>query len=183
MGDSLCHIEQSQKAYADDGASQPSIQAKKRRTKNVSYPDIGDAAFGRAGRYFVHVFHKATLLGVSTLFLILAAKFLLEGIGGGGEGIFPTQIGSDALVWTRNWTLIAGCIVSIPVVCLRSFKELPMLTALGVTATLVCVVSVVICAILAYPAGTESPLPLSLPDGFTAVIALSFGGHANFPSI
>jgi len=201
--DSLHRIKQTQlKTLMDDGASQHSIQAMQKSKKNVSYPDIGEAAFGRAGRYFVHVFHKATLLGVSTLFLILAAKFLLEGIGGGGsEGIFPTQIGSNKIVWTRNWTLIAGAIVAVPVVGLRSFKELPMLTALGVCATVVCVVSVVVCAVLAYPAGTDSPLPLDLPDGFNATrvshkaidwnlmpsafsaIALSFGGHANFPSI
>ena len=55
--------------YVDKTAESPSARLE-------GYPDIGMRAFGKPGRILVHVFHKATLIGVCTLFLILGAKFL-----------------------------------------------------------------------------------------------------------
>jgi hypothetical protein len=49
---------------------------------------LGRAAFGKLGEWWVHVFHKATLFGVAALFLILAAEFLLQGIGGVSVDLF-----------------------------------------------------------------------------------------------
>ena len=42
------------------------------------YPMIGEAAFGKIGYYTVHFFHKTTLLGVCTIFLILASANLQD---------------------------------------------------------------------------------------------------------
>jgi amino acid permease len=50
------------------------------------FPEIGYKAYGMPGYVAVQLFHKATLFGVSTIFLVLTAKFLLEGLGGEGEG-------------------------------------------------------------------------------------------------
>jgi hypothetical protein len=55
-------------------------------TRLADYPAVGEEACGTCGRLTVQIFHKATLLGVTSIFLVLSAKFLLEGIGGGGEG-------------------------------------------------------------------------------------------------
>lgn len=48
----------------------------------ASYAEIGRAAFGTFGAYWVHVFQKGTFLGAGALFLILGGQFLMEGIGG-----------------------------------------------------------------------------------------------------
>ena len=64
-----------------------------RTASSNGYPDIG-GSFGRIGRVVARVSHKATLLGVTTIFLILAGKFLTEGIGGQGDG------------FSRTWDLV-----------------------------------------------------------------------------
>ncbi|KAJ9071647.1 hypothetical protein DSO57_1034936 [Entomophthora muscae] len=50
-----------------------------------SYPAIGEAAFGRAGRVFVQFFHYTIVLGVSTLYIMLAGiniEMIVSGAGG-----------------------------------------------------------------------------------------------------
>jgi len=167
------------------------------------YPAIGAKAYGRCGRILVQIFHKATLLGVTTIFLILSGKFLLEGIGGDGEGV-ASHLGGpgDTAKWTTRWTLVSAGIVMIPVVCLRSIGEIAPLAAFGMTASMICVLEVVIFAFLLKPVTSETQDKFNLPlpntfDGTTsykvfdvelfptafAAITLSFGGHAVFPSI
>ena len=101
----------------------------------AGYPDIGRAAFGTPGVVLVHVFHKATLLGVATIFLILAGKFLLEGIGGGGEGLLRSQIDTDEHAWQIRWTVISGCLVLAPVLAFRTIREIAPLAAFGLTVS------------------------------------------------
>ena len=82
------------------------------------YPSIGDAAYGFTGKCLVQIFHKLTLIGVTTIFLILSAKFLMEGIGSSDLGT-----ANDASLWQTRWTLITAVIVAIPVtlmqICLK----------------------------------------------------------------
>lgn len=73
-----------------------------RGSRLAGYPAIGTAAYGRAGLAVVHVFHKATLFGVASLFLILAAEFLLEGIGGGPDGGFAPHLAQHHTVRCRS---------------------------------------------------------------------------------
>lgn len=178
-----------------------------RRLKN--YPAIGAAAYGEKGRVLVQVFHKATLLGVTTIFLILSAKFLMEGIGGGGEGMLPSLgTSADISTWQTRWTLISACLVLIPVVTLRTLNEIAPLAAFGMLASMLCVLEVVVFSVLLYPvtAHTAELNNLPVPESFSAAgtgntpvghenfaatdfpsafaaITLSFGGHAVFPSI
>ncbi|GMI06379.1 hypothetical protein TrLO_g3728 [Triparma laevis f. longispina] len=164
------------------------------------YPEIGEAAFGRFGYFFVQFFHKSTLFGVSTIFLVLAAKFLLEGLGGGGEGILNHAVTFDPSVdWTSVWTLVAGAFVLFPVVYYRTLGEYHVLSLLGALSTVLAVVVVVFFAIYLNPITADdanmdddtyvfSPpthklLDVTLmPSAFSAIV-LSFGGAANFPTI
>lgn len=169
------------------------------------YPAIGEAAFGTPGLVVVHVFHKATLFGVATLFLILAGQFLVEGIGGGGGGLAPhlADMGHDVEWWTNIWTVVSAGVVALPVVLVYTLGEIAPVTALGAFASLVTVVSVVIVSTAVVPVLPNSTLPgltpafvhsnatgvghkaLDLP-GFPvafSAITLSFGGHACFPSM
>jgi hypothetical protein len=46
------------------------------------YPAVGYEAFGSAGRAYVHFFHKCTLCGVCTLYLILTSGFIAGAVIG-----------------------------------------------------------------------------------------------------
>lgn len=177
-----------------------------RRPRLSGYAAIGEAAFGRAGKVLVHIFHKATLVGVCTLFLILAAKFLMEGIGGGGnDGFFPSLgDGSPESVtkWTRIWTGVSLAVVCVPVVFVKTLKEISLVAGIGATASMLTVLVTVILSMVLYPISSSSPVPFpdafqntsfthvnhttinfgNFPSAFSG-IALSFGGHAVFPSI
>ena len=173
------------------------------------YPSIGDAAYGFTGKCLVQIFHKLTLIGVTTIFLILSAKFLMEGIGGSGEG-FISDLGTanDASLWQTRWTLITAVIVAIPVTLIPNMSEMHALAAFGLFCTLLCVIEIVVFAILFKPLKQETVNKYNLPtpeyfnsthlNGETvshsyfnirefptsfAAITLSFGGHAVFPSI
>jgi len=61
----------------------------------MCYPGLGEAAYGKKGWLCVQWFHKWTLFGVCTIFLIIAAKFLMEAIGGAGEGLFADQFSNN----------------------------------------------------------------------------------------
>lgn len=172
------------------------------------YPSVGAAAFGTAGRCVVHIFHKATLFGVSCIFLILAGAFLVEGIGGGGEGFAGAGFTGGEKAWTQRWTAIGAVIALVPLVGLRTLREVAPLAALGLLGSTLTIGLVVVESAILYPvtnhthAGGADGLPTSvpltfatdgsvdhaafLPAGFAnafSTITLSFGGHAVLPSI
>ena len=193
--------------YAD-GGSVNGLTAGRRLN---DYPAIGEAACGTCGRITVQIFHKLTLLGVTTIFMVLTAKFLLEGIGGGGEGFVPS-LGSeeDAVAWQKRYAIIAGVCVWFPVVFIKTMKEIAPLAYFGMLASLLCVLEIVVFALIIKPVTAESvhefnlPVPPTFlnstsikaggsvahhlfqpgqfPVAFSA-ITLSFGGHAVFPDI
>lgn len=113
------------------------------------YPAIGRAAYGKGGLTVVHLFHKATLVGVATLFLILAAKFLVDGVGGGGGGFAPS-LGSPAAkeAWTKRWTIIAAAVGAVPVVLVRTLGEIGPVTLMGALASVLTVVVVSGCPLI-----------------------------------
>ncbi|GMH57973.1 hypothetical protein TrRE_jg362 [Triparma retinervis] len=168
--------------------------------KIEGFPELGEKAYGKVGYAAVQVFHKATLFGVSTIFLVLTAKFLLEGLGGEGEGVLNTTVNFDSSVnWTTVWTLAAAFIVLVPVVSYRTLGENKFLSLAGALATVLAVVVVLAFSVYLNPLTPEnanmdddsyvfSPpshalLDLKLlPSAFSAIV-LSFGGAATFPTI
>ena len=94
-------------------------------TRLNDYPAVGQEACGLCGKVTVQIFHKATLLGVTSIFMVLTAKFLLEGVGGGGEGFVPSLgTAADEVMWQKRWAVIAGIIVWFPCVFIKSMKEI-----------------------------------------------------------
>jgi amino acid permease len=177
----------------------------------ADYPAVGLEACGVCGKLTVQVFHKATLLGVTSIFMVLTAKFLLEGIGGGGEGFVPSLgTPADAPLWQKRWAVVAGVIVWFPVVFIKSMKEVEPLALFGMLASLLCVLEIVVFALILQPVTSTTahdfqlPVPptwlnqtniknggsvehsvftlAQFPVAFSA-ITLSFGGHAVFPDI
>ena len=122
------------------------------------YPTIGERAYGRGGRIVSQIFHKATLFGVTTLFLILAAKFLQEGFGNDGF-----QIAALNALDNRAYTLIAGGIVLIPVLLIPTLKEVSFLAGFGLAASMVSVLEVVLFAFVIPELTSETVAEYHLP--------------------
>ena len=62
-----------------------------REGRLTGYPEIGRAAYGSFGYYTVQFFHKTTLLGVCTIFLILAGLNFAD--------VLEPSTGLDARAW------------------------------------------------------------------------------------
>ncbi|CAG8780634.1 11921_t:CDS:2, partial [Dentiscutata erythropus] len=79
-----------------------------------SYGDIGYAAFGNFGRYFlVGVFNNSLLLGVPILFFILSGQSLDNIV----EQIWDIKLG------VRLWTITSAALVALPFVFTKTLKE------------------------------------------------------------
>lgn len=132
-----------------------------------SYGSLGLLAFGRAGRAVAVFFESTTLIGVSTLFLILSGKFLEELFGG-----LPM----------RQWIIVAACIGGLPVLVLRTVAEVRGLPLVGVVAVSATVVAVLVEARSPIPAHTDVALTDGLIPAFSGM-CLSFAAHAGLPSV
>eukprot|EP01059_Diplonema_ambulator_P016671 TRINITY_DN2838_c1_g1_i1.p1 TRINITY_DN2838_c1_g1~~TRINITY_DN2838_c1_g1_i1.p1 ORF type:complete len:471 (+),score=104.78 TRINITY_DN2838_c1_g1_i1:53-1465(+) len=142
------------------------------------YPETGEAAFGKKGRIAVHVFHKGTVLGVSTLFLILAAQLLRQSWGNLGFGSNPS---------VKMWTIICSFLVAPPTLLLADVDALSFTSALGGIVTILVVLGVAILGLSddsssAVKGGHTMIDVQNFPVAFSTVI-LSFGGHSCFPTI
>eukprot|EP01064_Diplonema_japonicum_P014715 TRINITY_DN223_c0_g2_i8.p1 TRINITY_DN223_c0_g2~~TRINITY_DN223_c0_g2_i8.p1 ORF type:complete len:491 (+),score=138.28 TRINITY_DN223_c0_g2_i8:60-1475(+) len=142
------------------------------------YPETGEAAFGVKGKYAVHIFHKGTVLGVSTLFLILAAKFLHD---------CWNQMGFDHNPSVKVWTLLTTVMVAPPTLFLANVDALSFTSALGGAVTIAVVLGVVILGLTdnghsAAKGGHKMIDVLNFPVAFSTV-CLSFGGHTCLPTI
>ena len=165
------------------------------------YPEIGRASFGLPGYVFVQFFHKATLFGVSSIFLILSAKFLTEGLGGDGEGLLnETSLFKDITHdWTKIWTVVSAVVGLMPLLFQRTMSENKLLSLLGALSTILVVGVIIAFAIILHPLSAEDSnhdddafvfsepthkmIDWTLfPSAFSAIV-LSFGGAATFPSI
>jgi len=144
------------------------------RREYASYIDIGEAAFGKYGRMCTRVFENMTLFGVSTLFLILAGKFIGE--------IIPDTYD------TRTWIMIGAAIVAIPVLIFRTVGELKFLAFFGVLAVAAVVLGVIEEA-SRYEFGAEhraAHTDVILAEGFVpafSAMALAFAAHAGLPAV
>jgi amino acid permease len=138
---------------------------------SASYADLGFAAFGRPGRFVAVAAENATLAGVGTLFLILAAKFLAE--------LFPSALS------LAQWTALCATAGGIPVLACGSVAELKGLPAIGVLATTAVVLAVLYTAVTT---GASEPVqhhwlvPEGLIPTFSA-LSLSLAAHAGLPAV
>ncbi|KAK9681244.1 hypothetical protein K7432_015694 [Basidiobolus ranarum] len=140
------------------------------------FPAVGQAAFGKPGKYFIRVFHYSILLGCTCVYVMLI-----------GYNIDLLLNLVEVSVGLKAWIAIGGCIVLIPYLFLKTVKEVAWLSAMGVLTTcLVIIISVIVGLIqlksqdLHYDHDVVnwSQLPIALGS-----ICFSFGGNVIYPHV
>jgi vesicular inhibitory amino acid transporter len=165
-----------------------------------SFPDLGGAAFGRAGRVLVALLLYLELLSCTVDFLVLEGDNLAALVPPGGW-MFPSARGvalfGGALTLTREqaFALLAAAGV-LPTVLLRDLSALSYLSAGGILGSLAIVGclfgsvggagAAAAAANAPAPAALLPHLPLFRAAGLPVALGLysfSFSGAACFPSI
>ncbi|KAK9720603.1 hypothetical protein K7432_004064 [Basidiobolus ranarum] len=141
------------------------------------YPSIAEAAFGKFGKYFIRTFNYSILLGTSCVYILLA-----------GLNIHTLVQKLDVNIDLKIWIIIAACVIWVPFVCLKSIKEIALMSAFGALATLVVVIVSVVVGFIDlnqrvtgaanHQFMNTSGLPLAL-----ASICFSFGGNVIYPHV
>ncbi|OIT30683.1 PREDICTED: vacuolar amino acid transporter 1-like [Nicotiana attenuata] len=101
-----------------------------------SYPDIGDRAFGKAGRILVSVFMNLELYLVATGFLILAGDNLHNLLPEVNFGFWGLTFGGK-----QSFVLIVALVI-LPTVLLKNMSILAYVSASAVLASLVIIGSI-----------------------------------------
>ncbi|ORX90046.1 hypothetical protein K493DRAFT_209790 [Basidiobolus meristosporus CBS 931.73] len=139
------------------------------------YSSIGKAAFGKPGMIFIRVFHYSIQIGSAIVYILITglnAHQLFEAMG--------------VVLDQKVWVLIAGVIVWIPYILLKTLKEVAILSVLGVLSTLVLVFVAVSVSLIDLPNNVQQTHQTINISGFPialASICFSFGGNVVYPHV
>ncbi|ORX90798.1 hypothetical protein K493DRAFT_317724 [Basidiobolus meristosporus CBS 931.73] len=139
-------------------------------------PAVGEAAFGKPGKYFLRVFHYSILLGATCIYIMLIGlniNTLLEMV----------NVNIDKKIWIA----IGAVVVLIPYLFLKTVKEVAWLSAMGVLTTACVIVICVVAGLVEYSVDNVrndhdivrwANLPVALGS-----ICFSFGGNVIYPHV
>ncbi|KAJ9050454.1 hypothetical protein DSO57_1014273 [Entomophthora muscae] len=140
-----------------------------------SFPEIGEAAFGKVGRYVIQTFHYLVLLGSGCLLILvigLVGKGLVSDLGGEWDQIY--------------FVLLGGLLIAIPLCILKKIKEFVWMAIFGfltTLATLVIVCGLSIYLIPSLPAPVTTPIKYDQLAPVCAVFALAYAGNMVHPHL
>lgn len=140
-----------------------------------NFPDVGEAAFGKLGRYVVRVFHYAILLGASCLFIMLV-----------GINLSSVAVHFGFIMPTKLWILISGLVVLVPYSLFKSMREVGFMSIFGAVATLIVIIVSVIVGLLQPPSRNTIAHDIIIWEGVPsalATISFSFGGNVIYPHV
>ncbi|KAK9759954.1 hypothetical protein K7432_016489 [Basidiobolus ranarum] len=141
----------------------------------AGYSAVGEAAFGKFGKYLVEVFLLCFYFGVGCAFIMLIGINLKD------------MVDQTSVHLSRQvWTIIAAVVIWIPFVIFRTMKEVEILAVFGTLATVFTVVVILIVGLKDLDESKKythefvkvSGIPIAL-----ASISLSFGGSPVFPAV
>ncbi|KAK9762149.1 hypothetical protein K7432_012392 [Basidiobolus ranarum] len=145
------------------------------KNRLAGYSAIGEAAFGKFGKYMVEGFLLCFYFGVACIFIILISQDLSE--------LFELV---NVHINLKIWTIIAAVVIWIPFVAFKAMKEVEILALFGTLATFFTVVVIVVVGLMDWPNHKfethEFIKPAGLPIAL-ASISLSFGGSPVFPAV
>ncbi|ORX89623.1 hypothetical protein K493DRAFT_318560 [Basidiobolus meristosporus CBS 931.73] len=145
------------------------------KSRLSGYSAIGEAAFGKFGKYLVEVFLLCFYFGVGCAFIMLIGINMKDMID-------QTSVHLSLKVWT----IIAAVVIWVPFVIFKTMKEVEILAVFGTLATVFTVVVILIVGIGHLDESKQykhefvhvSGIPIAL-----ASISLSFGGSPVFPAV
>ncbi|KAJ0742879.1 putative amino acid transporter, transmembrane domain-containing protein [Helianthus annuus] len=144
----------------------------------LSYPDIGEAAFGKYGRLIVSIILYTELYSYCVEFIILEGDNLTS--------LFPTaslNFGGYSLDSVHLFAVIT-CLILVPIVLLRNVRVISYLSATGVLTTVVVIICVFYMGTVSVgfnesgPAVKWSGVPFAL-----GIYVFCYSGHSVFPNI
>lgn len=141
--------------------------------------DVGEAAFGKFGRYFIKFFHYSISLSFATIFIVLI---------GHNFNIVINSIAQFQVMNEVIWTIIAGCIILIPFALLKTMKEVAILALFGVLCTLFVVGVVLVVGGMEFnsPSFIQPSQSMFKWEGIPlalSTIAYGYGGNVVYPHI
>jgi amino acid permease len=142
----------------------------------VNFPDVGEAAFGKAGKIIVRIFYFTLMLGVGCIFVILMGIFLDNLL----NKVTPSMN-------QKLWSLVGGAAMLIPFVSLKTMKEIAILSAFGVFATFLVIIVASVLGLIdlsnqAVAAVHDIVIWKGLPSSL-ATISFSFGGNVIYSHV
>ncbi|KAJ9077954.1 hypothetical protein DSO57_1011694 [Entomophthora muscae] len=143
------------------------------------FSDVGRAAFGTFGYYFVKVFQYSITLSAPCIYILLSGLNLHQMV---------MQLAGHDVVGQRVWILISGIVVAFPVCSMKTLREATILAVFGAVSTIVVVLVVVIQGGIQYTSADYiapataivkwEGLPIAL-----ATVSFSYGGNVVYPHV
>ena len=93
-----------------------------------SYQEVAEEAFGKIGGWLAFFFTVISLIGVPVLYILLA-----------GSNLHSVCAGTSAELTFPIWVVICSAVVAVPFVFFKSMKDVGVLSAFGMLATVVVV--------------------------------------------
>ncbi|KAJ9056582.1 hypothetical protein DSO57_1031525 [Entomophthora muscae] len=141
------------------------------------FSDIGEAAFGKVGRYFVKVFQYSASLSLACIYILLAGLNIHRLI---------LEYAEREILSLKLLVVISGLVVMVPFALLKSLKEVTILSVFGALCTVVVVIAVVVQGAIDVGQSdlpsTEPYVLSGLPLSFST-ICFSYTGNVVFPHV
>ncbi|KAI0242313.1 hypothetical protein L0F63_002532 [Massospora cicadina] len=144
------------------------------------FADIGEASFGKVGRYLAKTFHYSVSLSSPCVYIFLTGDNTFHAL--------DILLGKKILS-PEAWKIIGGCIVLVPFALAKTLREVAVLGIFGTFSTAVVVAVVAIYGGITYANADPSVAILRETISFKtlgsslAIIAFAYGGSVVYPHV